>query len=303
MAVENVTPERKFDLPLEAQLTGAGARMLDAGAPFSWAGAGYQLLPDQAMGQIYMAGPNATLFGNNPFGLTPQGQGYFGGAYNSMAPTPLGYGPYPQQRSAMQQQPQQQGAGRVTAPQTTVQGPSFGQGGFDYASWAAYQQRAQMPQQYMQDPYNMGNYFNNPFPGYTQQSFIPSYNSGGGGGYTGAPAQQLPPRQQQGPQQPIYPYSPQIPQGKNPNLPLGNVNYMYAPYRSSNQVYGVGPGTVAWNLAPTNPFAPKDGGRANSTQGWIPPNSLYAYKYAGHNLQSQPQQTTATATVGGRGFT
>lgn len=210
MAVENVTPDRNFNLPLESQLTGASLRMINQAGPYSFAGAGYQLLPDQSLGQIYMPGPNATLFGNNPFGLTPYGQGYFGGAYNSIGPQTqpghtgyaggnpfLGqssYG-YPQGQgytggSYNTVMPQQQASGQ----QQTFAGPSYGQSGFPYYDFARWQQGFYAGQQ--QNPYaQVGDYYNNPWPGYGAGQFgtTPAANAGanvgaGGGVAPAAPA-------------------------------------------------------------------------------------------------------------------
>lgn len=48
----------------EGALGSAAAGMLAAAAPFASYGAGYQLLPQQMMGQVYVPGPNPTLMGN-----------------------------------------------------------------------------------------------------------------------------------------------------------------------------------------------------------------------------------------------
>jgi len=209
--VQNVTPPRQFDLPLEEALTGTGSRMLQQAAPFSPFGAGYNLLPDQALGQIYMPGPNATLFGNNPFGLTPHGQGFFGGAYNQLPQQNLygsyggygggygGYGP-PQGTNPFG------GFGGYPQPQPYFQGPSFGQAGFPYSAFAQFQQG-------YGNPYGYG-YTQNVFPGYgggghfiPPQGFgygnAPSFNTGGQanlgfGGDPGSAVGFYPPPQQGG---------------------------------------------------------------------------------------------------------
>ena len=65
----------------EPQLQAATGGMLSAAAPFAQYGAGYQLLPQQMLGQVYVPGPNPTLMGD-PYA---QQSSYFG---PSAAPPP-----------------------------------------------------------------------------------------------------------------------------------------------------------------------------------------------------------------------
>lgn len=323
MAIQDVTPGRKYDLPLESQLTGAGARMLAYSAPYSYFGAGYQLLPDQSMGQIYMPGPNATLFGNNPFGLSPYGQGYFGGAYNSISPNPSqpgmgGYSSmYPQmggganpfyggltmpQGNGYQAgnsypyiAPQPQPAGQSYGPQQMpFSPPAFGQAGFPYWDFANWQQGFGQ---------SMGQgYFQNPWPGYGYGG------SGGAGGGMGGP-----PSGGGGVPQPGGPpsggggvvSSPRVPPvSNNPNPSnMGGSYSMGGNYGTvmggGQRIYGYpgGPADQDWRsrfpLWQGTPRPP--GGQPSPTQGPIPASSPYGWKYAG-NQPPQPGGSSTTVT-------
>lgn len=328
-SVENVTPDRNFNLPLESQLTGAAARMMNQAAPFTPFGAGYNLLPDQAMGQIYMPGPNATLFGNNPFGLTPYGQGYFGGAYNSIGPQTApghtgfaGGNPFLGQSWGMGM-PRGQGYGGTSynyvAPQTdpgyrgNYAPPSFGQGGFPYYDFAQWQQGFYGGGGGTGDPYaHAGAYYNNPWPGYggmggagIPTGFPPAYSSGGASGFQPSPVGGA--GGQSGAGMGTGMAAPGAGSGAGG---LGGASNRQVP------MYGMGQaatGTPIWHITrdawnsipgvlPAGMRSPGGGKpNPNSTQGYLPPNHTYAYKYApNYEAQQQQQQQQSQASSGSR---
>ena len=83
--------------PLQDALVSHGAAMLESNIPYAHFGSGAALLPRSPLGQVYVPGPNPTIFGN-PYNQSAHA-GYFGSASGSNAPQPG------------QQQPQQQAMG------------------------------------------------------------------------------------------------------------------------------------------------------------------------------------------------
>ena len=73
-----ITPPRPdMSGSMEPQLQAASQAQMAAFAPFSQYGAGYQLMPQQMLGQVYVPGPNPTIMGD-PY--NPQGYDNFFGA-------------------------------------------------------------------------------------------------------------------------------------------------------------------------------------------------------------------------------
>lgn len=105
-STEIVQPPNPTNVPLQDNLTSAGLNMLTQSIPYAHAGAGYQLLPRNPFGQVAMAGPNPTIFGD-PFNAS-YAQNFFGPNSGSMPPMP---GPQPQQQAMGGGQGGQQGGG------------------------------------------------------------------------------------------------------------------------------------------------------------------------------------------------
>lgn len=82
-----IQPDNPKNVPLQEQLTGNALRQLNYAAPFSYYGAGYNLLPNVGLGQVFAPGPNPTAIGNV---ATSGNYNYFGGANNVSAPNAYG---------------------------------------------------------------------------------------------------------------------------------------------------------------------------------------------------------------------
>lgn len=126
-----ITTPRPNDTPLEGQLTGLGTRQLGFAEPFSYYGAGYNLLPQGPLGQVGLAGPNPTIFGQ-PF--NPQAQGGYWGNVSQYG----GGGAAPQQGAGLLSQMQQIFGGSAFNPiGGTPSGQSGGGGGSSSAATSA----------------------------------------------------------------------------------------------------------------------------------------------------------------------
>lgn len=117
------------NVPLQDNLTSAALNMLTQSLPYSPMGAGYQGLPRVPQGQVYMPGPNPSIFGDPfnasyaqsffgpnsgsaPPGMAPGGGGGMGQPTGPQAPAqPQGNGAPPQQQP--QQIPGVQPGGQV----------------------------------------------------------------------------------------------------------------------------------------------------------------------------------------------
>lgn len=75
--VQTIQPSNPTNIPLQGDLTGQSQRQLGYAAPYSY-WPGYQLGPQAAMGQVFVGGPNPTIFGN-PYNYG-NAQGFFGGS-------------------------------------------------------------------------------------------------------------------------------------------------------------------------------------------------------------------------------
>ena len=201
--IQTVTPPNPANVPLQDALTGLSQRQLGAAAPDSYWGAGYQMLPNSPMGQVYMPGANPTVFGQ-PY--NQQNFPYFGGASNQMS---AGYGGTAQQSG--------QGSGQATgggsSPSPTAQQGS-GQGGAPSGAQQPPppQQQAQQAQNYQQgNPMAMGGYQPPPLlsallqPGVLSNLMSAYGHALGGGGGMGNMMPQGPPQGQQPPM--MTPYS------------------------------------------------------------------------------------------------
>lgn len=68
-----------IDSPLNNFLIPQAANMLTYAGQYSNLGAGHNLSPNMLMGQVYVPGPNQTIFGN-PYNTQQQSSAYFGQA-------------------------------------------------------------------------------------------------------------------------------------------------------------------------------------------------------------------------------
>ncbi len=107
-------PPINNNVPLQQHLTGLADNQLHAAIPYMSYGAGYQLAPQGAFGQVAMPGPNQTIYGNpfnqqNSVGSFGQPAQYptnvgFQSTPQGYAPPGYGYTP-PQANYGMQGQP------------------------------------------------------------------------------------------------------------------------------------------------------------------------------------------------------
>lgn len=72
------------NVPLQEPLIGTSTRQINQAAPYSYYGSGNQLLPTANLGQVYMGGPNPTMYGNPT--STAAGAASFGQVGNYNAP-------------------------------------------------------------------------------------------------------------------------------------------------------------------------------------------------------------------------
>lgn len=70
-----------IDSPLNNFLIPQAQNMLQYAGTYSTLGSGFNLAPNQLMGQVYVPGPNQTIFGN-PYNTQQQSSAYWGQAAN-----------------------------------------------------------------------------------------------------------------------------------------------------------------------------------------------------------------------------
>lgn len=68
-----------IDSPLNNFLIPQAANMLNYAGQYSQLGSGFNLAPEMLMGQVYVPGPNQTIFGN-PYNTQQQSSAYYGQA-------------------------------------------------------------------------------------------------------------------------------------------------------------------------------------------------------------------------------
>lgn len=204
---EIINPPIRTDAPLQPELTNAGRAQLAANDQFNIWGAGFRLTPQNPFGQVYMPGPNQTIFGNpyNQANAAP----FFG--QSAGAPQNVGFNSqlgYPQnvQQAANQAMPpngqqvlapfQQFFPGIIPqfgVPQAYGQGQNAGSGQPQGGQNSPQQGQQQAPQQ-------QGNWAFTPQQG--QQQPQGQQNQSNSQSQQGSSQQQPPPPVQAQPQQP-----------------------------------------------------------------------------------------------------
>jgi hypothetical protein len=118
-----------IDSPLNNYLIPQAQNMLGYAGQYSTLGSGFNLAPNQLMGQTYVPGPNQTIFGN-PYNTSAQSANYWGAPAQPNAQGlqqmyqqflhPQGQGG--QQQGGAQQDPTQQLVGKLQSLQQSQQG-------------------------------------------------------------------------------------------------------------------------------------------------------------------------------------